>query len=196
MLEDNKLDWLLSRLRGIPSIEIIRIGTRVPCTLPMRVTFKLAKLLKRYHPLYINTHFNHPDEITPEASQACTRLANAGIPLGCQTVLLNGVNDNPETIKRLMHKLLFIRVKPYYIFQTDMTKGTNHFRTPVEKGIEIIRSLIGHTSGMAVPTFAIDAPEGGGKIPLVPEYISQFGEKIIFTNYQGITCCYQNVPSL
>lgn len=196
LLEDNKLEWLLTKLRQIPSIEIIRIGTRVPCTLPMRVTVKLAKLLKRYHPLYINTHFNHPDEITPEASLACSRLADAGIPLGCQTVLLRGINDDPETIKKLMHKLLFIRVKPYYIFQTDMSKGTNHFRTPVEKGIEIVQSLIGHTSGMAVPTFAIDAPGGGGKIPLLPEYIEQFGRNIVFTNYKGITCCYQNVPTV
>lgn len=196
LLEDNKIEWLLTRLRQIRSIEIIRIGTRVPCTLPMRVTLKLAKLLQRYHPLYINTHFNHPDEITPEATLACKRLADAGIPLGCQTVLLRGINDNSETIKKLMHKLLCIRVKPYYIFQTDMTKGTNHFRTPVEKGIEIVQSLIGHTSGMAVPTFAIDAPGGGGKIPLLPEYITQFGNNIVFTNYKNVTCCYQNVPIL
>lgn len=196
LLEDNKLEWLLTKLRQIQSIEIIRIGTRVPCTLPMRVTIKLAALLKRYHPLYINTHFNHPDEITPEASRACTRLADAGIPMGCQTVLLRNINDTPEIMKKLMHKLLLLRVKPYYIFQTDMTRGTNHFRTPVEKGIKIIQSLVGHTSGLAVPTFAIDAPGGGGKIPLLPDYIQRFGENIVFTNYKGMTCGYQDVRTV
>jgi len=195
LLDDERLGWLLSELRDIPSIEIIRIGTRVPCTLPMRVTVKLAKLLKRFHPLYINTHFNHPDEITPQAALACSRLADAGIPLGCQTVLLRGVNDDPLIIKTLMHKLLRIRVKPYYLFQTDMTKGTNHFRTSVEKGLEIMGTLIGHTSGLAVPAFAIDAPGGGGKIPLVPDYIKHLGKEVIFTNYQGATCSYANIMS-
>lgn len=193
LLEDEKLGWLLSALRDIRSIEIIRIGTRIPCTLPMRVTVKLAKILKRFHPLYINTHFNHPDEITPQAALACSRLADAGIPLGCQTVLLRGVNDDPLIIKTLMHKLLLIRVKPYYLFQTDMTKGTNHFRTSVEMGLEIMKTLIGHTSGLAVPTFAIDAPGGGGKIPLVPDYIKHFGKEVIFSNYQGVMCNYDNI---
>ena len=192
LLSDEKLQSILESLRSIPSVEIIRIGTRVPCTLPMRVTGRLANMLKKFHPLYINTHFNHPDEITPEAALACSRLANAGIPLGCQTVLLKGVNDDPAIIRRLMHGLLRIRVKPYYIFQGDMTKGTNHFRTPVEKGLVIMKSLIGHTSGLAVPRFAVDAPGGGGKIPLLPDYINHFGENLVFTNYCGEICSYQD----
>jgi lysine 2,3-aminomutase len=192
LLEDDKLDYILSSLRTIPHIAIIRIGSRAPCTLPMRVTEKLASIIKRYHPVYINTHFNHPTEITQEASIACNRLADAGIPLGSQTVLLKGVNDDTEIIKQLMYKLLQIRVKPYYLFQTDMTKGTNHFRTPIEKGIEIMRSMIGHISGMAVPTFAVDAPGGGGKIPLLPDYVQQVGKQLIFQNYCGETCTYEN----
>jgi lysine 2,3-aminomutase len=192
LLEDNKLKNILDGLRSIPSIEIIRIGSRVPCTLPMRVTQKLAALLKRYHPLYINTHFNHPAEITPASAAACERLANAGIPLGNQTVLLKGVNDSPEIIKDLMHKLLKIRVRPYYLFQTDMTRGTNHFRTSIEKGLEIMQNLIGHTSGLAVPTYAVDAPGGGGKIPLQPNYVSGLGKQLTFQNYCGVNCSYDN----
>ena len=192
LLDDDRLEEILSAVRAIPTVEIIRIGSRVPCTLPMRVTVKLARLLKKYHPLYINTHFNHPAEITPESSLACTRLADAGIPMGCQTVLLRGVNDDPVVIKELMHRLLKIRVKPYYLFQTDMTRGTNHFRTTIETGREIMRSLIGHTSGLAVPLYAVDAPGGGGKIPLMPNYINEEGEKIVFTNYCGTTCFYDN----
>jgi len=193
LLADEQLQWILESLRRIPSIEVIRIGSRVPCTLPMRVTKKLAALLKRYHPLYLNTHFNHPAEITPEAALACSRLADAGIPLGCQTVLLRGVNDTPEVIKTLMRKLLRIRVKPYYLFQTDLTKGTNHFRTSIEKGQTIMRSLIGHLSGLAVPTYAVDAPGGGGKIPLTPNYVLRYGPQLIFNNYCGTTCSYGNV---
>jgi len=193
LLADEQLQWILESLRRIPSIEVIRIGSRVPCTLPMRVTKKLAALLKRYHPLYLNTHFNHPAEITPEAALACSRLADAGIPLGCQTVLLRGVNDTPEVIKTLMRKLLRIRVKPYYLFQTDLTKGTNHFRTSIEKGQTIMRSLIGHLSGLAVPTYAVDAPGGGGKIPLTPNYVLRYGPQLIFNNYCGTTCTYGNV---
>ncbi|OGQ98690.1 MAG: lysine 2,3-aminomutase [Deltaproteobacteria bacterium RIFOXYD12_FULL_57_12] len=193
LLEDEKLQWLLESLRRIPSIEIIRIGSRVPCTLPMRITTRLAALLKRYHPLYINTHFNHPDEITPAAALACQRLAAAGIPLGCQTVLLRGINDDPLIMKTLFHQLLRIRVRPYYLFQGDMTKGTDHFRTPIEKGLAIMRSLIGHTSGLAVPTFAVDAPGGGGKIPLTPNYVRQMGDELVFNNYCGMTCTYGNV---
>ena len=192
LLDDDKLKNILDGLRSIPSIEIIRIGSRAPCTLPMRITQKLAGLLKRYHPLYINTHFNHPAEITPASAAACTRLANAGIPLGNQTVLLKGVNDRPETIKDLMHKLLKIRVRPYYLFQTDMTRGTNHFRTPVEQGLAIMQTLIGHTSGLAVPTFAVDAPGGGGKIPLLPNYVSSLGKQLTFQNYCGMNCTYDN----
>ncbi|MBU0485168.1 MAG: KamA family radical SAM protein [Proteobacteria bacterium] len=193
LLEDEYLAWILGALRRIPTVEIIRIGTRVPCTLPMRVTVKLAALLKKFHPLYINTHFNHPDEITPQSTLACNRLANAGIPLGCQTVLLRGVNDNSEVMKKLMQKLLLIRVKPYYIFQGDMTRGTNHFRTPIETGLSIMKSLIGHTSGLAVPTYAIDMPGGYGKIPLLPEYQKKSGGETTFTNYQGLACSYLNV---
>ncbi len=193
LLDDDFLDWLLAALRAIPSIEIIRIGSRAPCTLPMRITTRLAKILKRYHPLYLNTHFNHPAEITPESSLACRRLADAGIPLGCQTVLLRGVNDQPEIIRELFRELLRIRVRPYYLFQGDMTRGANHFRTPIESGLEIMRSLIGHMSGMAVPTYAVDAPGGGGKIPLTPNYIKEFGDKLVFSNYQGLTCTYDNV---
>jgi lysine 2,3-aminomutase len=192
LLEDKQLDEILAAVRAIPSVEIIRIGTRVPCTLPMRVTTKLTRLLKKYHPLYINTHFNHPTEITQESSLACNRLADAGIPLGCQTVLLRGINDDPVTIKDLMHKLLKIRVKPYYLFQTDMTRGTNHFRTSIGTGKEIMRSLIGHTSGLAVPLYAVDAPGGGGKIPLMPDYVQNDGKELVFTNYCGETCFYDN----
>ena len=192
LLSDSRLEDILSRLKEIPSIEVIRIGTRVPCTLPMRVTDELAALLKKFHPLYINTHFNHPAEITPEATLACTRLADAGIPLGCQTVLLKGVNDDAQTIYRLMRKLLAIRVKPYYLFQADLTRGTSHFRTRIETGLDIMQHLIGHLSGMAVPTFALDAPGGGGKIPLTPAYINTCGETLEFTTYQGAACSYPN----
>ncbi|RUM37880.1 MAG: lysine 2,3-aminomutase, partial [Desulfobulbus sp.] len=195
LLGDSRLENILSRLKKIPSIEVIRIGTRVPCTLPMRITDELAALLKKFHPLYINTHFNHPAEITPEATLACSRLADAGIPLGCQTVLLKGVNDDAQTIYRLMRKLLAIRVKPYYLFQADLTRGTSHFRTRVETGLDIMGHLIGHLSGMAVPTFALDAPGGGGKIPLTPNYINACNETLEFTTYQGAACSYPNHQS-
>jgi len=190
LLEDEKISRILHSLRAIPSVEVIRIGSRVPCTLPMRITDGLIAVLKRYHPLYINTHFNHPREITAEAAAACGRLADAGIPLGSQTVLLRGVNDDIETIRTLMRALLRIRVKPYYLFQADLTRGTDHFRTPVRKGIEIMRGLYGHLSGMAVPTFALDAPGGKGKIPLTPQYILEHNEDLIFSNYCGEICSY------
>ncbi len=192
LLEDEKISRILHSLRAIPSVEVIRIGSRVPCTLPMRVTDGLVAVLKRYHPLYINTHFNHPREITAEAAAACGRLADAGIPLGSQTVLLRGVNDDIETIRTLMRALLRIRVKPYYLFQADLTQGTDHFRTPVRQGIEIMRGLYGHLSGMAVPTFALDAPGGKGKIPLTPQYILEYKDKenLIFSNYCGEICSY------
>ena len=192
LLEDSRLEYILSSLRSIEHVIIIRIGSRAPCTLPMRVTEKLTTMLKRYHPIYINTHFNHPAEITMESSMACNRLADAGIPLGSQTVLLKGINDDPEIIKQLMYKLLQIRVKPYYLFQTDMTKGTNHFRTPIDRGLEIMKAMIGHISGMAVPTFAVDAPGGGGKIPLLPNYVKHLGKQLVFQNYCGMTCTYEN----
>ncbi|MDF1613536.1 KamA family radical SAM protein [Desulfurivibrio dismutans] len=192
LLPDRQLIWLLTRLRRIPHLEIIRLGSRVPCTLPQRVTHKLAAALKKFHPLYINTHFNHPRELTPEAAEACRRLADAGIPLGNQTVLLKGVNDDAATIRQLMRGLLKIRVKPYYLFQGDLSRGTDHFRTPVAQGLAIMRELIGHTSGLATPTFALDAPEGRGKIPLTPDYVQSLGDKLAFVNYQGIPCQYPN----
>lgn len=186
ILSDKHLESILSRLRKIKHIEIIRIGTRVPCYLPQRITTKLVKMLKKYHPLYMNVHFNHPDELTPIAIKALERLADAGIPLGNQTVLLKGVNDDPEVMKRLMQKLLLARVKPYYIYQIDMVYGTEHFRTTVEKGLEIINSIRGWTSGLAVPHFVIDAPGGGGKIPLLPEYLQEINEnEVVLKNYQG-----------
>ncbi len=190
LLEDEEIDSILYRLKQIPSIEVIRIGTRVPCTLPMRITDNLVKILKQYHPLYVNTHFNHPREITSLAADCCTKLVDGGIPLGCQTVLLKGVNDNLECIRTLMLKLLQIRVKPYYLFQTDLTLGTNHFRTPTSTGIEIMKGLIGHISGMAVPTLAIDGPGGKGKIPLTPQYIIEKGNNLLFHNYKGESCSY------
>ena len=190
LLADEKIGAILESLRAIPSIEIIRVGTRVPAVLPMRITDRLVAILRAHHPLYINTHFNHPLEITKEASMACMKLADAGIPLGCQTVLLKGVNDDAETMKRLMRALLRIRVKPYYLFQADLTRGTNHFRTTTATGIAIMRSLYGHISGMAVPTFALDAPGGKGKIPLTPQYIMEKGENLVFANYQGEVCTY------
>ena len=192
MLPVERLDQILGALRAIPSIAVIRIGTRVPCTLPTRVTLQLAAMLKKHHPLYINTHFNHPAEITPEAEQACARLADAGIPLGCQTVLLRGVNDTPEIMRQLMSRLLQIRVKPYYLFQADLTRGADHFRTTIDTGVSIMRSLIGHISGMAVPTYALDAPGGGGKIPLTPNYISTLGDTLEFNTYKQLPCSYPN----
>ncbi len=184
MLEDSELEYILQELRGISHVEIIRIGTRIPCTLPQRITPELCAMLKRYHPLYINVHFNHPKEITPESKRALEMLANAGIPLGNQSVLLRGVNDKPETIKELNQKLLKMRVKPYYIYQCDLVRGTEHFRTNIEKGTKIIEALRGFTSGMAVPQFVIDAPCGGGKIPISPNYIVKRTKKgIIMRNY-------------
>ncbi len=186
LLPDRELYLLLSELRSIPHLEIIRIGTRIPCTLPQRVTRQLAKMLRGFHPLYINTHFNHPAEVTPEASLACTRLADAGIPLGCQTVLLKGVNDDAALIKALTQKLLSVRVRPYYLFQADRAKGTSHFWTPLEKGLEIISALQGYTSGLCVPRFMIDIPGGGGKIPLTPEYVVERGAGYLrLRNYEG-----------
>ncbi len=190
LLEDHELDSILSRLHAIPSLEVIRIGTRVPCTLPMRITDKLVSILSRYHPLYINTHFNHPKEITEQAALCCAKLANGGIPLANQTVLLKGINDNLDTIRTLMLSLLRIRVKPYYLFQADLTRGTNHFRTTTSTGLSIMKGLIGHISGMAVPTYAIDGPGGMGKIPLTPEYIVEQGEHLLFRNYQNRLCSY------
>ncbi len=197
MLSDQRLESILIALRRIPSIDIIRIGTRIPCTLPIRVTRRLAAMLKKYHPLYINTHFNHPAEITAEAALACQYLADAGIPLGCQTVLLRGVNDQPDILKQLFLRLLKIRVKPYYLFQMDLTRGTSHFRTDIDTGQAIMHALTGIVSGMALPTYALDAPGGGGKIPLTPNYISKQGCTIAFTPpLGGPTCAYPNKTCL
>jgi lysine 2,3-aminomutase len=185
LLPDDHLEYLLQRLRKIPHVEIIRIGTRVPVTLPERITPKLCRMLKSYHPLFINTHFNHPLEVTSKSSEACTRLADAGIPLGNQTVLLKDVNDDPETMKSLMQKLLTIRVRPYYIHQMDLVKGTGHFRADVRRGIEIMQGLRGHTSGMANPYYVIDAPGGKGKIPLLPDSVCFQEDTLVLRGYQG-----------
>jgi lysine 2,3-aminomutase len=186
LLENRNLYSILTELRTINHVEIIRIGTRVPCTLPQRITHKLAKMLKKFHPIYIHTHFNHPDEITPEATLACERLADAGIPIGCQIVLLKGVNDDLTTMKSLVQKLLRIRVRPYYLFQADLTKGTSHFWTPINRGLEIISGLQGHTSGLCVPHFAVDLPGGGGKVPLLPKYVmSENKNSLVIKNYLG-----------
>ncbi len=173
LLSDKELFRILTDLRAIPHVEIIRIGSRIPCTLPQRITPGLAEMLKGFHPLYINAHFNHPRELTFEAAAACSRLADAGIPLGCQTVLLKGVNDDPFVMKSLMQGLLKMRAKPYYLFQADLVKGTSHFWTPLERGLEIMNALQGHTSGMCLPHFAVDLPHGGGKVPLLPNYVEE-----------------------
>lgn len=185
-LPDEAIEWLLQRLWRIPHVEIVRIGTKAPVVLPQRVTPALCRMLKRYHPLWMSIHFTHPEELTPEVSQACERLADAGIPLGSQTVLLAGINDEIETMKRLVQGLLKIRVRPYYLYQCDPILGSSHFRTPVEKGLEIIRGLRGHTTGYAVPVYVIDAPGGGGKIPLLPEYAAgRDGNDLLLRNYEG-----------
>lgn len=185
-LPDEALEYLLSRLRAIAHVEIIRIGTKVPTVLPQRITRGLVRMLKKYHPLFMSIHATHPREFTIEAKKACAMLADAGIPLGSQTVLLKGVNDDPATMKRLMHKLLQARVRPYYLYQCDPVKGVSHLRTEVEKGLEIIDSLRGHTSGYAVPTFVIDAPGGGGKIPITANNIcGNEGNKLLIRNYEG-----------
>jgi lysine 2,3-aminomutase len=193
-LNDERLNWLLSRLREIPHVEIIRIGTKIPAVLPQRITPNLVRVLRRYHPLWMSLHFTHPAECTPEAYRACERLANAGIPLGSQTVLLKGINDTVETMKALCHHLLRMRVRPYYLYQCDPITGSSHFRTPVEKGLEIIRGLRGFTSGYAVPTYVIDAPGGGGKIPLMPNSVDgREGEDLLLRNYCDRTYRYPDV---
>ncbi|GJL49488.1 KamA family radical SAM protein [Candidatus Nitrospira salsa] len=192
LLTDPMIERVLKALRSIPHLEIIRFGSRVPGTLPERITPELCEIVKKYHPIYMNLHFNHPDELTPEVKEACGRLADAGVPLGAQTVLLKGVNDDPEVMKQLMHQLLLARVKPYYLYQADLTKGTNHFRTTVETGLKIIQALQGHTSGMAVPHFVIDAPGGGGKIPILPsDYLLHLDENgAVLKNYENKTYHY------
>ena len=191
MVSDAKLEYIIQRLRAIPHVEIVRLGSRTPVVCPQRITDDLVNMLKKYHPIWLNTHFNHPNEVTPEAEQALARLANAGIPLGNQTVLLRGVNDCVHVMKKLMHELVRNRVRPYYIYQCDLSMGLEHFRTPVSKGIEIIENLRGHTSGYAVPTFVVDAPGGGGKTPVMPQYvISQSPDKVILRNFEGVITTY------
>ncbi|MGA3243726.1 MAG: KamA family radical SAM protein [Bacteroidota bacterium] len=194
MVTDYVLERILSSLRAIPHVEIIRLGTKMPCVLPQRITPKLCKMLKKYHPIYVNTHFNHPWECTPEAEKACAMLADAGCPVGNQAVLMKGVNDDADIMLDLHRKLLKMRVRPYYIYQADLTKGTNHFRTPVRKGLEIMDKLRGHTSGLAVPYYVIDAPGGGGKIPLLPQYVlGRNGKDIILRNYKYEIFTYPDV---
>ncbi len=191
MVSDEMLESIIKRLRAIPHVEIIRMGSRTPVVCPMRITDKLVNMIKQYHPIWLNTHFNHPNEITPEAAEACAKLANAGVPLGNQSVLLRGVNDDARVMKKLVQKLVQIRVRPYYIYQCDLSMGLEHFRTTVSKGIEIMENLRGHTSGYAVPTFVVDAPGGGGKTPVMPQYvISQAPGKVVLRNYEGVITTY------
>lgn len=192
LMSDEYLDWILTELQAIPHVQVIRIGTRTPVVLPYRITDKLVSVLKKHHPIWINTHFNHPREITASAKEALAKLADAGIPLGNQSVLLADVNDCPRIMKELVQQLVVNRVRPYYIYQCDLSEGLSHFRTPVRKGIEIMESLIGHTSGFAVPTFVIDAPGGGGKIPVMPHYIMSWStNKVILRNYEGVITSYR-----
>ena len=191
LCSDERLEYIIAKLREIPHVEIVRIGSRTPVVLPQRITPELCNMLKKYHPIWLNTHFNHPNEITPESAAACARLADAGIPLGNQSVLLAGINDCVYTMKKLVNELVKIRVRPYYIYQCDLSMGLEHFRTPVSKGIEIIEALRGHTSGYCVPTFVVDAPGGGGKTPVMPQYvISQTPHKVILRNYEGVITTY------
>jgi lysine 2,3-aminomutase len=186
------LEEILSRLREIPHIEIIRIGSRVPVFLPMRITDELTEMLQKYHPLWMNIHVNHPNEISTELAEACDRLTRAGIPLGNQSVLMAGVNDNVHIQRKLVHDLVHIRVRPYYLYQCDLVEGAGHFRTPVAKGIEIMEGLRGHTSGYAVPVYIVDAPGGGGKIPVAPNYlISQSDHKVVLRNFEGFITTYE-----
>ncbi|MFW5656404.1 MAG: lysine 2,3-aminomutase [Bacteroidota bacterium] len=192
MLSDDYLRWLLTEIRAIEHVEVIRIGTRMPVVLPYRITDELVSMLKEFQPLWINTHFNHPKEITSSSKEAIRKLADGGFPLGNQTVLLADVNDCPRIMKSLVHKLVQNRVRPYYLYQCDLSEGLSHFRTPVGKGIEIIESLIGHTSGFAVPTYVIDAPGGGGKIPAMPNYIISWStNKVVLRNYEGVITTYK-----
>lgn len=196
ILSDERLDWILGELRSIDHVEVIRIGTRMPVVLPYRITDDLVEMISKHHPVWINTHFNHPREVTTSAREALAKMADAGIPLGNQSVLLAGVNDCPRIMKALLHKLVINRVRPYYLYQCDLSEGLSHFRTPVGKGIEILESLIGHTSGFCVPTYVIDAPGGGGKIPVMPNYlISWSTNKVVLRNYEGVITTYKEPDS-
>jgi len=190
-LSDERIDYLLGRLRGIKHVEFVRLGTKVPAVLPMRVTRSLIRVLKKHHPLWMSIHFTHPTELSPEVTEAVTRLADAGIPLGSQTVLLKDINDSVETLKTLYHGLLMRRVRPYYLYQCDPITGSSHFRTTIDKGLEIMQGLRGHTTGYAVPTYVVDAPGGGGKIPLLPDYVvGREGDDLILRNFEGNTYRY------
>ncbi|HBL37301.1 MAG TPA: lysine 2,3-aminomutase [Firmicutes bacterium] len=192
MLSDDYLEWILAEVRDIPHVEIIRIGTRMPVVLPYRITDELVTMLKRYQPVWINTHFNHPREITRSSKEAVRKLADGGFPLGNQSVLLAGVNDCPRIMKTLVHKLVHNRIRPYYLYQCDLSEGLSYFRTPVGKGIEIMENLIGHTSGFARPIYVIDAPGGGGKIPVLPNYILSWStNKVVLRNYEGVITTYK-----
>ena len=196
LLPDEALAWILGQLRSIPHVEIVRIGTKVPAVLPQRITQPLVRMLRRYHPLWMSLHFTHPEECTPEAAVACGRLSDGGIPLGSQTVLLAGVNDRVDVMRDLVHGLQRMRVRPYYLYQCDPISGSAHFRTPVEKGLEILEGLRGHTSGYAVPTYVIDAPGGGGKIPLSPDYVrGRDGNDVVLRNFAGNTYRYPDPAS-
>ncbi|MHB1044331.1 MAG: lysine 2,3-aminomutase [Eubacteriales bacterium] len=192
ILSNEKLEEIIAEVREIPHVDVVRIGTRAPVVLPQRITENLVKMLKKYHPLWLNTHFNHPKEFTERSRQALGMLADAGIPLGNQSVLLRGINDCPNTMKKLVHELVKNRVRPYYIYQCDLSQGIEHFRTPVSAGIEIIEALRGHTSGFAVPTFVVDAPGGGGKIPVMPQYlINHARNRVVLRNYEGVITVYE-----
>jgi lysine 2,3-aminomutase len=192
MLSDRRLEYIFQKLREIKHVEIIRIGSRITSHLPERITQEFCDMVKKYHPVYMNTHFDHPSELTPASVAALGRLADAGVPLGCQTVLLRGVNDSPDVMKELMHRLMKARVRPYYIYMADQVAGGEHFRTSVEKGLEIVKALRGWTSGLAVPHFVIDAPGGGGKVPLLPEYVEEINEdEVVFRNYEGKRFVYK-----
>jgi lysine 2,3-aminomutase len=196
LLSDDYLDWILTELGKIEHVEVIRIGTRTPVVMPYRITDDLVNMLKKHQPLWINTHFNHPRELTNSSRTALAKLADAGFPLGNQSVLLAGVNDCPRIMKSLVHKLVMSRVRPYYLYQCDLSEGLSHFQTPVGKGIEILESLIGHTSGFCVPTYVIDAPGGGGKIPIMPNYlISWSTNKVVLRNYEGVISIYREPDS-
>ncbi len=191
LISDEKLEYIISKLREIEHVEIIRLGSRTPVVMPQRITDNLVNMLKKYHPIWLNTHFNHSKEITKDSIEACRKLADAGIPLGNQSVLLRGINDCTHTMRKLVHDLVKIRVRPYYIYQCDLSTGIEHFRTPVSKGIEIIEGLRGHTSGYAVPTFVVDAPGGGGKTPVMPQYvISQSPKRVVLRNFEGVVTTY------
>ena len=191
MVSDDMLDYIIGELRKIPHVEIVRLGSRTPVVMPQRITPHLCEVLSKYHPVWLNTHFNHPNEITEESAKACAMLANAGIPLGNQSVLLAGVNDCVHVMKKLVNELVRIRVRPYYIYACDPSLGLSHFRTPVSKGIEIMEALRGHTSGYCIPTFVVDAPGGGGKTPVMPNYvISQTPRKVILRNFEGVITTY------